>query len=39
LENRNNTNAADDESLVFTLGNVTGLAVGQSLLVSGIGAR
>lgn len=39
IDNRNNTNAADDESLVFTLSNVTGLAVGQSLLVSGIGAR
>jgi|GEM_PF-545334 len=39
LENRNNTNAADDESLVFSLSNVTGLAVGQTLLVSGIGAR
>jgi poly(3-hydroxybutyrate) depolymerase len=39
LENRNNTNAADDESLVFTLSNVTGLAPGQSLLISSIGAR
>ncbi len=39
LENRNNTNAADDESLVFTLSNVTGLAPGQSLLISNIGAR
>lgn len=39
LENRNNTNAADDESLVFSLSNVTGLAFGQSLLISGIGAR
>ena len=39
LENRGNTNAADDESLVFTLSNVTGLVVGQSLRISGIGAR
>jgi poly(3-hydroxybutyrate) depolymerase len=39
IDNRNNLAAADDESLVFTLGNVTGLAPGQSLRISGIGTR
>ncbi len=39
IDNRNNLTAADDESLVFTLGNVTGLAAGQSLRISGIGTR
>jgi len=39
IDNRNNLIADDDESLVFTLSNVTGLAVGQSLRISGIGTR
>ena len=39
IDNRNNLIANDDESLVFTLSNVTGLAVGQSLRISGIGTR
>lgn len=39
IDNRNNLIANDDESLVFTVGNVTGLAVGQSLRISGIGTR
>jgi poly(3-hydroxybutyrate) depolymerase len=39
VDNVNNLNAADDESLVFTLSNVAGLAVGQSLRISGIGTR
>ncbi len=39
LDNLNNSNAADDESLVFTVKNVTGLSVGQSLRISGIGVR
>ena len=39
LDNRNNLNASDDESLVFTVSNVTGLAAGQSLRISGIGTR
>lgn len=39
IDNRNNLIANDDESLVFTLSNVTGLTAGQSLRISGIGAR
>ena len=39
IENRNNTDPNDDESLVFTLSNVTGLAPGQSLRISGSGTR
>ena len=39
VDNANNLNADDDQSLVFTLSNVTGLAVGQSLRISGIGSR
>ena len=39
IDNRNNLLANDDESLVFTVSNVTGLAVGQSLRISGIGTR
>jgi hypothetical protein len=39
IDNRNNLIGNDDESLVFTLSNVTGLAVGQSLRISGIGTR
>lgn len=39
IDNRNNLIANDDESLIFTLSNVTGLAVGQSLRISGIGTR
>jgi poly(3-hydroxybutyrate) depolymerase len=39
MDNLNNLIADDDQSLVFTLSNVTGLAVGQSLRISGIGTR
>ncbi|MFN7561411.1 MAG: hypothetical protein ACK5TH_06500, partial [Prosthecobacter sp.] len=39
MDNGNNLNANDDQSLVFTLSNVTGLSAGQSLRISGIGAR
>ena len=39
LDNHNNLSPDDDESLVFTLGNVTGLAPGQTLRISGIGTR
>jgi hypothetical protein len=39
IDNRNNLIANDNESLVFTLSNVTGLAAGQSLRISGIGTR
>ena len=39
MDNVNNLLADDDQSLVFTLSNVTGLAVGQSLRISGIGTR
>jgi poly(3-hydroxybutyrate) depolymerase len=39
MDNLNNLIAEDDQSLVFTLSNVTGLAVGQSLRISGIGTR
>jgi poly(3-hydroxybutyrate) depolymerase len=39
MDNFNNLLADDDQSLVFTVSNVTGLAVGQSLRVSGIGTR
>jgi poly(3-hydroxybutyrate) depolymerase len=39
IENRNNLDPNDDESLVFTLNNVTGLAPGHSLRISGIGTR
>ena len=39
IDNRNNLSADDDESLIFTLSNVTGLAPGQSLRISGIGTR
>lgn len=39
IENLNNLIADDDQSLVFTLSNVTGLAVGQSLRISGIITR
>jgi poly(3-hydroxybutyrate) depolymerase len=39
IDNRDNLIANDDESLVFALNNVTGLAVGQSLRISGIGTR
>jgi len=39
MDNLNNLIADDDQSLVFTLSDVTGLAVGQSLRISGIGTR
>jgi poly(3-hydroxybutyrate) depolymerase len=39
IDNLNNLNANDDQALVFTLSNVNGLAVGQSLRISGIGIR
>lgn len=39
MDNLNNLIADDDQSLVFTLSNVTGLAAGQSLRISGIGTR
>lgn len=39
MDNLNNLIADDDQSLVFTLSHVTGLAVGQSLRISGIGTR
>ena len=39
MDNLNNLIAEDDQSLVFTLSNVTGLTAGQSLRISGIGAR
>jgi len=39
MDNLNNLIAEDDQSLVFTLSNVTGLAQGQSLRISGIGTR
>jgi poly(3-hydroxybutyrate) depolymerase len=39
MDNLNNLIAEDDQSLVFTVSNVTGLAVGQSLRISGIGTR
>jgi poly(3-hydroxybutyrate) depolymerase len=39
IDNRNNLDPNDDESLVFTLSNVTGLAPGQSMRISGIGTR
>lgn len=39
MDNLNNLIAEDDQSLVFTLSNVTGLAIGQSLRISGIGTR
>jgi poly(3-hydroxybutyrate) depolymerase len=39
MDNGNNLIADDDQSLVFTVSNVTGLAVGQSLRISGIGTR
>jgi poly(3-hydroxybutyrate) depolymerase len=39
IDNRNNIDSNDDESMVFTLSNVTGLAHGQSLRISGIGTR
>lgn len=35
----NSTDPNDDESLVFTFNNVTGLPPGQSLRISGIGTR
>jgi len=39
LDNRNNLDPNDDESLIFTLSNVTGLTAGQSLRISGIDTR
>lgn len=39
MDNLNNLIADDDQSLVFTVSNVAGLAVGQSLRISGIGTR
>jgi poly(3-hydroxybutyrate) depolymerase len=39
MDNLNNLIADDDQSLVFTLSNVSGLAVGQSLRISGISTR
>jgi poly(3-hydroxybutyrate) depolymerase len=39
MDNFNNLLADDDQSLVFTVSNVTGLPVGQSLRISGIGTR
>ena len=39
MDNLNNLIADDDQSLVFTLSNVTGLAAGQSLRISGISTR
>jgi poly(3-hydroxybutyrate) depolymerase len=39
IDNRNNIDPNDDESMVFTLSNVTGLAPGQALRISGIGTR
>jgi poly(3-hydroxybutyrate) depolymerase len=39
IDNLNNLTAADDQSLVFTISNVTGLSAAQSLRISGIGTR
>jgi hypothetical protein len=39
MDNLNNLISDDDQSLVFTLSNVTGLAVGQSLRISAISTR
>jgi poly(3-hydroxybutyrate) depolymerase len=36
LDNRNDLSSANDETVTFTLANVTGLAAGQSLRISGI---
>ena len=39
LDNRNNLDPNDDESLIFTLSNVVGLTAGESLRISGIDTR
>lgn len=39
IDNRNNLDPIDDESMRFTLSNVEGLAAGESLQISAIGTR
>lgn len=39
IDNRNNLDPNDDESITFSLSNVQGLATGQSLQISAIGTR
>ena len=39
IDNRNNLDPNDDEAVVLTISNVTGLSAGQSLRISGIGTK